>query len=153
MPKGLAPDSRNAIRHQVAALPVRERDGRTEVCLITTRTTSRWTVPKGWPMKGHKDHFTARIEAEEEAGVTGKPGKKPIGSFVYWKHLVDHFDLVKVTVYPLRVTGSLPTWKEQAERRVHWMSLEDASIIVNEPSLAALLSKFGDKARSIRPRS
>ncbi|GLS22038.1 hypothetical protein GCM10007874_50550 [Labrys miyagiensis] len=90
-------------------------------------------------MKGCSNWKAARIEAEEEAGITGKPGKKPLGSFLYWKRLLDHFDLVEVDVYPLRVTGALPTWKEQAQRPVQWMSLADASIIVDEPGLAALL--------------
>ena len=134
-------------RYQVAALPVRQREGRIEVCLVTTRTTSRWTLPKGWPMKGHSDSEAARIEAEQEAGVTGKPGKKPIGSFSYWKRLEDHFELLDVKVYLLQVTGALPKWKEQAERRVQWMSPEDASLVVDEPGLSALMRSFDFKAR------
>lgn len=128
--------------HQVAALPMRRRDGRIEVCLITTRTTGRWTVPKGWPMKGRKDFTAARIEAEQEAGVTGKPGKKPIGSFLYWKRRDAHFDLVRVAVYPLDVTRSLETWKEKGERQIRWVDPGDASIVVEEPGLASLLMKI-----------
>ncbi len=139
MTKGMAQAGGAILRNQVAALPLRERDGRLEVCLVTTRTTSRWTVPKGWPMKGCPNREAARIEAEEEAGIIGRPSRKPVGSFVYWKRLSDHFELVGVDVYRLRVTGALPAWKEQAERRVQWMSLQDASIIVDEPGLAALL--------------
>jgi hypothetical protein len=47
-----------------------------------------------------------------------------------------------VTVHPLRVTGAVPVWKEQAERHMQWMSLEDASMIVDEPGLAALLRRI-----------
>jgi 8-oxo-dGTP pyrophosphatase MutT (NUDIX family) len=136
-------------RHQVAALPIRQGDGRLEVCLVTTRTTSRWTVPKGWPMKGRKDHTAARIEAEEEAGIVGKPTKKPIGSFTYWKRLPDHFELIEVDVYLLWATGVRRAWKEQLERRVQWMSLDDAAIIVDEPGLASLLSKLRDNSPSL----
>jgi len=124
---------------QVAALPMRDLEGRLEVCLVTTRTTGRWTVPKGWPMKGKKDHIAARIEAEQEAGVTGKPGKKPVGTFVYWKRREGHFELVNVVVYPLAATATLPTWKEQGERTVRWVDPSDASIVVEEPGLATLL--------------
>lgn len=140
MPSIVADILPNPTRRQVAALPLREKDGRIEVCLVTTRTTHRWTVPKGWPIKGRKDHIAARIEAEQEAGVTGKPRKKALGSFVYWKRLTDRFELIKVNVYPLRVTGMLPAWKEQTQRRVQWMGLGDASIIVDDPGLAKLLS-------------
>jgi 8-oxo-dGTP pyrophosphatase MutT (NUDIX family) len=128
-----------ATLHQVAALPIRERDGKTEVCLITTRGTRRWTLPKGWPMKGRQDSVAARIEAEQEAGVTGKAGEKPVGSFLYWKRRAAHFELVEVTVYPLRKPASLPVWKEQAQRLVRWANLRDAATVVDEPGLAALL--------------
>jgi 8-oxo-dGTP pyrophosphatase MutT (NUDIX family) len=128
-----------AALRQVAALPMREREGRLEVCLVTTRTTGRWTVPKGWRMKGQKDHVAARIEAEQEAGVTGKVRKKPIGKFLYWKRREAHFDLVNVDVYPLDVTETLPTWKERDQRKVCWVDPGDASIVVEEPGLAALL--------------
>jgi 8-oxo-dGTP pyrophosphatase MutT (NUDIX family) len=118
---------------------MRKRGGRVAVCLITTRTSARWTVPKGWPMKGRKDFTAARIEAEQEAGLVGKVGKTPIGTFSYWKRCDDHFDFVEVTVYPLHVSKTLKTWKEQAERRVRWLEPSDAWTIVIEPGLAALL--------------
>jgi len=136
--------------HQVGALPMREHDGRLEVCLITTRETNRWTVPKGWPMKGRKDFTAARIEAEQEAGVTGKPGKKPIGSFLYWKRRDAHFDLIRVAVYPLSVTRSLQVWKEQSERQVRWVNPGDASVVVDEPGLAYLLLKINARHDLIR---
>ena len=141
MPKKSSKNKSEAVEalQQVAALPMREREGRLEVCLVTTRTTGRWTLPKGWPMKGRKDYTAARIEAEQEAGVTGKPGKKPVGTFVYWKRREAHFELVNVVVFPLDVTATLPTWKEQGERKVRWVDPGDASIVVEEPGLATLL--------------
>jgi 8-oxo-dGTP pyrophosphatase MutT (NUDIX family) len=139
-----------AALRQVAALPMRERQGRLEVCLVTTRSTGRWTVPKGWPMKGHKDHVAARMEAEQEAGVTGKARKKPIGSFLYWKRREAHFDLVNVEVYPLDVTAVLSTWKEMDERKVCWVDPEDASIVVEEPGLAALLLSLHRSDQKLR---
>jgi len=132
---------------QVAALPLRLRDGRVEVCLVTTRTTGRWTVPKGWPIKGCKDFTAAHIEAEEEAGVTGRPHKKPVGSYLYWKRRARHFDLGKVKVYPVDFTKALSTWKEQGERLVRWVAPEDASIVVEEAGLEAILGNIGPKRK------
>jgi hypothetical protein len=60
-------------------------------------------------MKGHKDYIAARIEAKQEAGVTGNPRKQPIGTFLYWKRREEQFDLVNVAVYPLDATKTLPT--------------------------------------------
>ncbi len=65
---------------QVAALPVQTAsDGSTEVLLVTTRDTGRWVIPKGWPMRGKRDHEAAAIEAMEEAGAVGTIDKKPFG--------------------------------------------------------------------------
>jgi len=141
MPRGNVGLSQAVILYQVAALPLRKKEALLEVCLVTTRETGRWTVPKGWPMKGIKDFMAAKIEAEQEAGVTGNPDKKPFGTFNYWKRRDAHFDLVRVEVYPLWVTKKLSKWKEQAERQVRWASLEEASIVVDEPELSALLIK------------
>jgi 8-oxo-dGTP pyrophosphatase MutT (NUDIX family) len=142
--------TKNALRgrsdtlHQVAALPVRIRDGHIEVCLITTRETHRWTVPKGWPMKGRSASTAAKIEAKEEAGITGKVGKRPVGSYLYWKRRIGHFDLVEVSVYPMLVTGGLSSWKEQTQRLVHWASPRAAAIVVDEPGLEALLMQIDE---------
>jgi ADP-ribose pyrophosphatase YjhB (NUDIX family) len=78
-------------------------------------------------MKGHKDYIAARIEAEQESGVTGKPRKKQIGTFLYWKRRAEHFDLVNVFVYPLEVTATLLTWKEKDERKVRWVDPSDVA--------------------------
>lgn len=124
---------------QVAALPMRTTDGRLEVCLVTTRETGRWTLPKGWPMKNRKDFNAARIEAEEEAGLRGTPEKTAIGVFHYWKRQETRFDLIEVSVYPLAVTGTLATFKEIKERTVRWMAPLEAAALVDEPDLATLL--------------
>jgi 8-oxo-dGTP pyrophosphatase MutT (NUDIX family) len=79
-PREIVGLSEAIILHQVAALPLRKKEAMLEVCLVTTRETGRWTVPKGWPMKGIKDFLAAKIEAEQEAGVTGNPDKKPFGT-------------------------------------------------------------------------
>jgi 8-oxo-dGTP pyrophosphatase MutT (NUDIX family) len=134
---------------QIAALPMRAVDGRIEVCLVTTRETGRWTVPKGWPMKGLSDREAAAVEAEQEAGVTGKVSKKPLGTFDYWKRRLDRFDLVRVTVYRLKVRKELATWKEKGERQVRWMSLEDAATAVDEPGLEAILKGLVLEATSV----
>ncbi len=127
---------------QVAALPWRRVDGRLEVCLVTTRETGRWTVPKGWPMKNLPDHRAAAMEALQEAGLVGRARKKPIGTFDYWKRRLDRFDFVRVSVFRLRVEGSLPIWKEKGQRLVRWMSLDDAVTAVDEPGLKTILLEF-----------
>jgi 8-oxo-dGTP pyrophosphatase MutT (NUDIX family) len=124
---------------QVAALPFRIKDGRIEVLLVTSRETKRWLIPKGWPMKGKKPHRAAEQEAEEEAGVKGEIGDKPLGSYDYWKRRATHFDLCRVEVYPLKVSKQLKSWREKGQRKSQWFPVEEAAHQVLEPALAHLI--------------
>ncbi len=133
-------------RLQVAALPVRRNEeGGIEVLLVTSRTTRRWIVPKGWRIKGLKDHDAAAREALEEAGVTGKVRKKPIGQYHYWKRMPDHFQLCKVTLYLLQVDNQLEHWAEREQRTSRWLPPEDAAVLVDEPELALALRELEAK--------
>jgi ADP-ribose pyrophosphatase YjhB (NUDIX family) len=136
---------------QVAALPLRVEHGQLEVCLVTTRETRRWTIPKGWPMKDIKDCRAAAIEAEQEAGLVGKASKQPVGEFLYWKRRNLHFDLVRVFVYQLDVAGHLPTWREMSEREVRWFKPQDAALLVQETGLSALLLHLAGPSASALP--
>lgn len=129
-------------RHQVGALPVRDRGDGPEVCLLTTRETRRWTIPKGWPMPKRKDREAAAIEARQEAGLVGTLYPKPIGSFLYWKRLTDHLELIRVKVFRLDVHEQLSSWKEAGEREIAWFPAAEAAELVQEPGLATLIASL-----------
>ncbi|TIX52697.1 MAG: NUDIX hydrolase, partial [Mesorhizobium sp.] len=98
---------------QVAAIPFRlSEHGNVEVMLVTSISTRRFIVPKGWPMKGKSGRKAATIEAQEEAGVLGKTLKQPAGTYSYWKRLTNRFVRVDVIVYLLAVTEELANWQE-----------------------------------------
>jgi 8-oxo-dGTP pyrophosphatase MutT (NUDIX family) len=133
---------------QVAALPLKLcDDGIVRVLLLTSRETKRWIVPKGWPMKGRKPYEAAAQEALEEAGLVGRPGKKPIGSYSYLKRRQSHSDLCDVAVYILVVDKQLKTWREKGQRQTGWFTLEEAANLVEEPGLAALLLNLAKAGR------
>ena len=72
------------MRVQYGALPYRfTPEAALEILLVTTRRTRRWIIPKGWPIKGLRSPKAAAREAYEEAGVSGRVGVKPIGTFTY----------------------------------------------------------------------
>jgi 8-oxo-dGTP pyrophosphatase MutT (NUDIX family) len=128
-------------RVQYAALPYRW-DGRSavEVLLITSRETGRWIIPKGWPLKGKRPHRTAAREAQEEAGVTGKINRRPIGSFPYRKRLKSgKVVLCEVQVFALRVTGQRARWTEKGERKVKWMPRAKAATTVKNSVLRTII--------------
>lgn len=125
---------------QVAALPFRRRpDGAMEFLLVTSRETGRFVVPKGWPMKGKSDAEAAAEEAEQEAGVTGRIGKRPIGQYRYWKRLKDAFVPMTVTVFALEVDAEMQNFRESAERARGWLRPEQAELLIDEPELKSLI--------------
>ena len=128
---------------QVAAIPFRlDGSGEVEVLLITSSTTNRFIVPKGWPMRGKSGKKVAVIEAKEEAGVVGKALKQPLGVYSYWKRLSNRFVNVTVTVYLLPVAEILPDWKESERRRRALLSPADAATLIDEPQLASLVGSM-----------
>jgi 8-oxo-dGTP pyrophosphatase MutT (NUDIX family) len=131
--------------HQIGALPVRRNsDGLLKVLLVTTRSTRRWSIPKGWPMKGIKDHQAAAQEAREEAGIEGKIQKQSLGSYLYWKRRAEHFDLCRVSVYLLKVDRELERWREKDERDTRWFGADDAAMAVTDPGLSSIISSLKD---------
>src|SRR5687767_9409191 len=138
---------------QYAALPFRRRsDGVTEVLLVTSKTSRRWIIPKGWPIRGAKPHGTARREALEEAGLVGRVAKRCLGSFHYRKRLRQGRAVTcEVHVFPLNVERQRRTWREKNQRETRWFTLDAAAAIIHEPGLKELIAQFAITATVERP--
>lgn len=134
-----------AARAQFAALPYLMLAGRVHVCLVTSRETRRWVIPKGWPKKNVAPHVQAASEAMEEAGLDGIISPASIGLYTYTKRMPRGADLLcRVTVYPLLVVSQALDWPERAERELSWMPAAVAATLVDEPELAALIARMND---------
>jgi 8-oxo-dGTP pyrophosphatase MutT (NUDIX family) len=139
-------DSSSGERHQYGALPYkRSEDGTLSVFLVTSRDSGRWTIPKGNPMPGKKPHRTAAIEALEESGLIGTIEKTPLGSYVFWKRMSDHFDLATVTVFPLAVKSQQEAWKERDVRKVEAFPAALAATLVAESGLTQLIELLAER--------
>ena len=140
----LADLGKRDMRAQFAALPWRRVDGRIEVCLITSRDTGRWIVPKGWPMPGKTPSEAAATETFEEAGLRGVVSTRCAGIYTYLKDLDDGIELpVMVAVFPLEVTKSHADWPEAKVRTRKWFSLKKAARNVSDPELRDILRDPG----------
>ena len=125
---------------QVAALPWRMRDGKIEVCLVTSRGTGRWILPKGWPEKHLTHAEAAAVEAYEEAGLRGTAEPEPCGSFTASKGVEPGLQLnVRLEVFLMAEPEQLKKYPEKGERKVRWMALEQAIEATDEPGLKELL--------------
>jgi 8-oxo-dGTP pyrophosphatase MutT (NUDIX family) len=129
---------------QFAALPWRINEGGgSQVMLLTTRETRRWTIPKGWPMKGRKPAEVASQEAYEEAGLVGHiVSKRPLGTFHYEKHLTKESRLCQVRVFSFRVERQLDDWPEKQQRETKWFDAAEAAALVEEDGLHGIITRF-----------
>lgn len=130
------------IYKQIATLPYRVQT-ELEICLVTSRETGRWVLPKGWAKPGISDPDMALIEAQEEAGLEGQLYEPAIGAYKYTKKL-HTFALVtcEVSVYALHVQEEQSSWPEKLERRRHWFTKHQASQAIEEQALRQLIEAF-----------
>ena len=135
------------VARQYAAVPWRMRGGFLEVMLVTSRRRGRWIVPKGWQVKGRTPSESAEREAFEEAGVIGRVGPEPIGTYRYSWPREDGSRMPRhVTVFGLHVLGTLVSWPEKGQRKRLWWSLDAACDVVGEPGLAEVLRSLGPQS-------
>src|SRR5262249_28078431 len=120
---------------QAAAIPYRWNDGRLEIAVITRRQGAAWIVPKGHVEPGETPRQSALREASEEAGLLGRLGPRPCGSYRYQKGSEPHL----VMVFLLRVTKQLRRWSEDDFRQRKWLRLDRAIERVRERGLRHIL--------------
>ncbi len=127
---------------QLAALPWRVReDVGLELLLVTSRTNKRWLLPKGWPIRDKSDLQSALQEAWEEAGIRGKAGNKPLGTYAFTKLLRDNSPLeCTMVVYGLGQVEELDEWPEMAQRERAWFTQAEAVEAVFDPNLMRFLA-------------
>jgi len=142
LPISLTTGRKTDVRSQFAALCYRKKDGKLQVCLVTSRKSGRWILPKGWPMHGATPAEAAAIEAWEEAGITGKPIERCLGVFSAVKPLGPEQAPVVVMVYPVKITKEHEKWPEQKQRRRKWMNPKKAAKRLTEPELRRIVADF-----------
>ncbi|WP_419913549.1 NUDIX hydrolase [Hoeflea sp.] len=128
---------------QYAALCYRKSGHSFEVLLITSRGSGRWILPKGWAIKNTSDFGTAAVEAFEEAGVIGRIGASPLGTYEFHKWMRGGLPVrCTVQVYPLEVEELEDDFPEKDQRQRHWFKIEDAAEKVDEPQLQTMIREF-----------
>jgi 8-oxo-dGTP pyrophosphatase MutT (NUDIX family) len=137
---------------QVAALCWRPARQAAQILLITSLSTRRWILPKGWQEEGMTPSAAAAREAFEEAGVTGKIAGKALASYHYLKDRKDGGAVpCRVDVFLLEVTRQHDDWPEKGEREVAWLTPAQAAARVSEPGLRLILRDFAKQHRSAPP--
>ncbi|MBV0912666.1 NUDIX hydrolase [Anianabacter salinae] len=141
----LPSSSKRDVRTQFGAVCYRMRKDKTEVLLVTSRTTERWITPKGWPVEGATPSDAAATEAWEEAGAIGKVSTLCLGIYSYIKlaEAPDETDMpCVVALFPFKVTELADDYPEAKDRRRRWCSPQKAATLVDEPELREILKVF-----------
>jgi len=146
VPLKLRSAGKTDVRAQFAALCYRYKDDKLQVCIVTTRKTGRWILPRGWPTHNKSAHDGAAIEAYEEAGVKGRVYPNAVGTYAYDKPIDDGLAPVLVVVYAIHATNVAKKWPEKGERKRRWLSLKKAASKLQEPGLKHIVASF-DPAR------
>lgn len=146
LPLSVPVTRKHDVRTQFSALCYRCAGDRTQVLLVTSRTTKRWITPKGWPVSNQTPLQSAEQEAWEEAGVVGKGHDQCLGIYSYLKEMDEGEDLpCVVMVYPVRVKSLARSYPERNERKRKWFTPKKAATRVLEPELARILRDFDPK--------
>ncbi|WP_207510471.1 NUDIX hydrolase [Cognatiyoonia koreensis] len=128
---------------QLAALCHRQTARGREILLITS-SHGRWILPKGWPIDGKTSGETAMKEAWEEAGIKeGDVANDPVGSFMTHKRYDDGRAIpCETAVYAIEVKKVANKFPEAEKRERKWVSVEEATDLVDDTGLQRLLQKF-----------
>jgi 8-oxo-dGTP pyrophosphatase MutT (NUDIX family) len=139
--KADAPKQKTVI--QCAALPLALIGGELMVMLVTSRTTRRWILPKGWIKPGMAPHDAAAREAFEKAGLAGTVDPEPIGSYSYAKVTDGGREVkCKVRVFRMRVERQEADWPERTQRDTRWFTLAGAALAADDGKLVTLLLRL-----------
>ena len=124
-------------------VPIRVRQRRLEVALVTSSGGKRWILPKGFVADGESPAESARRETLEEAGLIGRVLRPALGRYAYEKGKAR----LVVAVFVMRVTEVLDAWDEDDRRRRRWFELDDAARRVEDEELARLVMRAGRRLK------
>ena len=125
---------------QSGIIPFRRMDDHIEVLLIINKKKDKWGIPKGLVEDGLSASESAQKEAFEEAGIYGKVYKPSLG-----KYSIKKWDgKCRIKVFAMEVTQILDKWPEDILRRRQWYSVEEASALVRNKKLRAMIQGLSE---------
>jgi hypothetical protein len=86
--------------------------------------------------------YTARKEAQEESGVKGSIGRKPLGVMTFRKKVDGRRRKVALRLYPLSVKKRVKRFPERKQRTRRWFTVKRAMAHCDNPALRRLLEKL-----------
>jgi phosphohistidine phosphatase len=122
---------------QSAIIPYRLNNEEIEILLITSRKKKHWIIPKGIVEKDLCPFESAKKEALEEAGISGKGNKKIIGKYKYKKW----GSKCSVEVYSMEVETVYKDWLENFRER-KWIKSNEIIRYIDNKKLMKIINIF-----------
>ncbi|MHC4673231.1 MAG: NUDIX hydrolase [Planctomycetota bacterium] len=111
---------------QAAVIPIRkDKAGNIQVLMVRREDKNKWGLPKGIIESDQAPEDTARAEAMEEAGISGKLSSKPVSRYTYRKK----GRICHVSVFLMKVNNVHPYYDEQHIRERCWFSLPELATL------------------------
>ena len=123
--------------YQACVVPYRTGDHGLEFCLITSKKTGRWSLPKGTIRSEETVSDTIARQAHKEAGVRGELIEEPIGTYSYHKWET----ILEVVVLMMHVDECSEEWPDDTARKRRWLPGDEAIELVNKDDHKKILRK------------
>ncbi len=124
---------------QAGVIPVIEDKGKFKTLMVTARSNpSYWIFPKGHIERELGALKSAKMEAEEEAGIQGVVKSPSLGIYRFRKEGRDY----QVMLYPMKVKAVKDNWLERGQRKRKIVSFKTAMDMVSDSVICDILEKL-----------
>jgi 8-oxo-dGTP pyrophosphatase MutT (NUDIX family) len=130
--------------YQACAIPYRNDGEQIEFCLITSKKTQKWSLPKGTIRSEDTVSETIQRQTLKEAGLHGKIMDKPIGSYEYLKWE----ETLAVVALLVHVHQCDEEWADMDERKRCWVSKDEAIKLLAKDDHKKLIQDAWDRIQA-----
>jgi 8-oxo-dGTP pyrophosphatase MutT (NUDIX family) len=130
---------------QSGVLPYKIIENRLWILLITSQTTRRWIIPKGYVEPQLSARESAELEAFEEAGIIGTVKFLSLGAYRYQKSAEKGGRWCRVRVYPMKIAKMFDDYPERNTRSRELMPIGEALSRVANEELREIIETFASK--------
>ncbi len=109
-----------------------------QVCLVSSRRSGRWVLPKGHIKPRQTASASALAEAWEEAGLTGTLSTEAVARYHYKKSGWNY----RVWVYAMEVDAIADSWPEVHQRQRLFLDPSEALLLIEQPELQQVFASL-----------